>query len=362
MATFACGIKLDRAMNRHNIVDYNPNDVGINNGNFFGLPFSTDSAKLVIVAAPWDVTSSQGGGSSSAPDAIIEASTQLDLYDPYARDEWKQGIATAPIDYSIQEESITLRKDAERIIKALENGDPISDNMLLRRKLDRVNTGSEEMCRKVYDQTAALLDEGKIVGLVGGDHSTPYGFVKALAEHKGDFGILHIDAHCDLREAYEGFPNSHASIMYNIMESLPAVSHLVQVGIRDYCEDEIAYAERSGRITQFADHTLAERKMEGEKWSEICDSIIEALPERVYISFDIDGLSPDNCPHTGTPVAGGLSYNEAAYLLKRLGDSGRTIIGFDLTEVVPSGENSIDAGVGARILFKLCGQTLRTNR
>ncbi len=342
--------------------DYNPNDVGINNGNFFGMPFTVESAELVLVSAPWDVTSSYGGGSSSAPDALIEASTQLDFYDPYARDEWKHGIATAPIDYSIQEQSITLREDAEKIIEALEQGSSVNDNFLLRRKLDKINAGCEELNEKVYAQTKALLDENKLVGLVGGDHSTPYGFIKALAEKHRDFGILHIDAHCDLRVAYEGFKYSHASIMYNVMSTLPEVSRLVQVGIRDYCEDEIAYAEASKRITQFPDHALAERKFNGETWNALCDAIIDTLPAKVYISFDIDGLSPDNCPNTGTPVAGGLSFNEAVWLLKRVTEKGRQIIGFDLNEVVPQGENSIDASTGARVLFKLCGQAIKSSR
>lgn len=344
------------------VSDYNPNDVGVNNGNFFGMPFTVESARLVLVSAPWDVTSSYGGGSSAAPDALIEASTQLDFYDPYARDEWKHGIATAPIDYSIQEESISLREDAEKIIEALEQGTAINDNFLLRRKLDKINAGCKELNEKVYAQTKALLDENKLVGLVGGDHSTPYGFIKALAEKHHDFGILHIDAHCDLRVAYEGFKYSHASIMYNVMSTLPEVSRLVQVGIRDYCEDEIAYAEANQRITQFPDHTLAERKFNGESWNSMCDTIIDTLPEKVYISFDIDGLSPDNCPNTGTPVAGGLSFNEAVWLLKRITEKGRKIIGFDLNEVVPQGENSIDASTGARVLFKLCGQTIKSSR
>lgn len=342
--------------------DYNPNDVGVNNGNFFGMPFDTESSHLVLVSAPWDVTSSYGGGSSSAPDALIEASTQLDFHDPYARNAWKYGIATAPIDYSIQEESITLREDAEKIIKALEKGESANDNFLLRRKLDKVNAGCESLNDKIYAQTKALIDENKLVGLVGGDHSTPYGFIKALSERHHSFGILHIDAHCDLRVAYEGFKYSHASIMYNVMSTMPEVSHLVQVGIRDYCEDEIAYAEADKRITEFPDHTLAERKFNGENWSSVCDSIIDALPEKVYISFDIDGLSPDNCPNTGTPVAGGLSFNEAMWLIKRISDKGRQIIGFDLCEVVPQGENSIDASTGARVLFKLCGQAIRSTR
>ena len=343
------------------IADYNPNDVGVNNGNFFGMPFEVEDAQLVLVSAPWDVTSSYGGGSSSAPDAIIEASTQLDFYDPYARDQWCKGIATAEIDYDIQESSNALREDAEKIIEALENGDDIEENFMLRRRLDRVNAGSIELNGKVYDQTRKLLEQGKLVGLVGGDHSTPLGYIAALAERYESFGVLHIDAHCDLRKAYEGFKYSHASIMYNVLEEIPNVSRLVQVGVRDFCEDELAYAEASARVVQFSDVELAERQFGGENWTTLCDAIVEKLPERVYVSFDIDGLSPDNCPHTGTPVAGGLSFNQAMYLLRRVVDNGRRIIGFDLNEVVPAGENSIDASTGARVLFKLCGQTLRSN-
>ena len=91
-------------------------------------------------------------------------------------------------------------------------------------------------------------------------------------------------------------------------------------------------------------------------------SSAKELPERVYVSFDIDGLSPENCPHTGTPVAGGLSYNEAIYLLHAVTASGRTIIGFDLCEVVPEHAKQWDANVGARVLYKLCGQTLKSNK
>lgn len=350
----------DRFMSK-TIADYNPNDVGVNNGNYFGMPFTEDDARLVLVSAPWDVTSSYGGGSSAAPDAIIEASTQLDFYDPHARDAWRDGIATAEIDYVIQEASIALREDATKIIEELENGVDINENFLLRRKLDKINAGCIELNSKVYSQTAALLDKGKLVGLVGGDHSTPLGYITALAERHKSFGILHIDAHCDLREAYEGFKYSHASIMYNVMESVENVSRLVQVGVRDYCEDELAYAENNPRIVQFPDAELAEKQFYGQTWSSLCDSIVEALPEKVYISFDIDGLSPDNCPHTGTPVAGGLSFNQAVHLLRRVTENGRQIIGFDLNEVVPAGENSIDASTGARVLFKLCGQILRSN-
>ena len=343
------------------ITDRSHNGVDVDNGNYFGMPIEVDEAQLVLVSAPWDVTCSFGGGSASAPDAIIEASTQLDLYDPYAPDWWRKGIATAEINYELQEASAVLREDVERIIQMLENGHDSNDNFLLRRKLDRVKAGCIELKNKVYDQTRELLADGKLVGLVGGDHSVALGYIVALSEYYESFGILHIDAHCDLRVPSEEIQYSHASIMRSVMSEVSGVSRLVQVGVRDFSEEELTYAASDSRIVQFTDCEIADRKFEGEAWKMLCDKIVEALPQNVYISFDIDGLSPDNCPHAEAPVAGGLSFNEAAYLLRRVVDNGRRIIGFDLSEVVPAGENSIDAGTGARMLFKLCGQTLRSN-
>ncbi|MBP3331296.1 MAG: agmatinase family protein [Tidjanibacter sp.] len=343
-----------------NATDFNPNGVGIDNGNYFGMPFSEQEAQLVLISVPWDVTSSYGSGSSNAPDAIIEASTQLDFYDIAAPDAWRKGIATAGIDYSIQDRSARYRADAKKVIQLLESGNTLYDN-IMQFCLNRVNKGSAELNEEVYNQVKELLAQGKLVGLVGGDHSTPYGAIKAVAEHEQNIGLLHFDAHCDLRCAYEGFIHSHASIMYNVMESIPQVAKLVQVGIRDCCDDEIAYAAANDKVEIFADHTLAANRFEGMTWKQQCDMIVEKLPQKVYISFDIDGLSPENCPSTGTPVPGGLSFNEAVYLMKHVVDSGRRIVGFDMCEVVPHRKTQWDANVGARVLYKLCGQILRSN-
>ena len=209
-------------------------------------------------------------------------------------------------------------------------------------------------------QAARWLDAGKIVGLVGGDHSTPYGLIRALGDRHGEFGILHIDAHCDLRRAYEGFEYSHASIMYNVLRDVPQAERIVEVGVRDYCDAEAELARSSERIRMFDDTQLSAAAFEGETWGATCRRIVAELPERVYVSFDIDGLSVEYCPHTGTPVAGGLTFNQAVYLLHETVRSGRRIIGFDVVEVVPRPGSSIDASTGARILYKLCGLTLKS--
>ena len=343
--------------------EYNPSDVGCNNGNYFGMPFTTEESALVLVSVPWGVTASYGGGQSYAPDAIIGASVQLDFYDPVSPDEWKKGIATAPIDYSLQDMDSLLRNDAKKVIKFLEEGGTIFEREMVPMRRSRVNSGSEEMNQKVFEQTTEWLNKGKLVGLVGGDHSTPLGFIKALGKRHEEFGVLHIDAHADLREAYEGFTYSHASIMYNVLKEVESVKRIVQVGVRDYCDDEVALVAGSeGRVVQFDDWRLAAERFEGTSWAEQCRKIVELLPEKVYVSFDIDGLSADLCPGTGTPVAGGLSFHQAVYLLDIVLRSGRRIIGFDLVEVAPRGEDDEwDANVGARMLYKLCGLILKSN-
>lgn len=338
---------------------FDPDGVGIHNGNYFGMPFGADQAGLVLISVPWDVTSSYGDGASSAPDAIIEESTQLDFYDPYAPDAWKKGIGTAPIDYSIHERSIPLREDARKIIEYLETGRRIEDNSMLARKQDKINSVSAEINDEVFSQASTWLEKGKMVGLVGGDHSSPYGLIKAVARHEGPVGILHLDAHCDLREAYEGFEYSHASIMFNVLRDIPGVEKLVQVGVRDFSDAERQFARSHPKIIQISDVELAEAEFAGERWAVQCDRIVAALPPKVYVSFDIDALCPEFCPGTGTPVPGGMTFNEAVYLVRRVVDSGRRIVGFDLCEVSPRRNDNWDANVGARVLFKLCGQMLR---
>lgn len=339
---------------------FDPNGVGVDNGNYFGLPFDTGTAALVLVSAPWDVTVSYGAGTAYAPDAIIEASTQLDFHDPLAPGAWRRGIATADVDYSLQESSQRLRSDAVRVIEHLEGGGCPEDEYVVR-KIRRVNEGCMAMNANIEAQAAHWLDAGKIVGLVGGDHSTPYGLIRAIGARRERFGILHIDAHCDLRDAYEGFEFSHASIMFNVLRDVPQVERIVQVAVRDFSETEAALAASDARITTFDDLTLAAAEFSGEPWDETCRRIVETLPEEVYVSFDIDGLSFENCPNTGTPVSGGLTFNKAVWLLAAVARSGRRIIGFDMVEVSPAPEERLDAITGARLLWKLCGQALLSN-
>ncbi|NQU51804.1 MAG: agmatinase family protein [Bacteroidetes bacterium] len=331
--------------------EFNPSGVGLKNGNFIGLPFTEDSANIVLIPVPWDVTVSYGEGTALAPQAILEASVQLDLYDADVKDAWKQGIFMQPLNENILEDRNEVRPQAAMYIDFLENGGSVTENVGMKSALEKINNRCEELNNWVYRQSKSLLEQDKLVGIVGGDHGVPLGFIKALSEKYADFGVLQIDAHMDLRNSYEGFTYSHASIFNNALE-LKSISKLVQVGIRDYCEEEVERViQESERISVFYDQQIKENIFNGSNWNQQCEEIIKELPKRVYISFDIDGLDPKLCPITGTPVPGGLEFSEATFLIKKLVESGRNIIGFDVCEV---GNNDWDASVGARIIYKLC--------
>lgn len=336
---------------------FDPNSVGLKSNNIFGLPFKEEDAALVLLPVPWEVTVSYRLGTARGPEHIYDASMQIDLYDPDVKDGWKKGFYMLPVDKNIRKKSDYLRQCAELVISHIIDGGRVADNVQLNSKLNEINQGGKLLYNWVYEMTLNLLKEGKKVGLIGGDHSTPLGFIKALSEVHGNFGILQIDAHADLREAYEGFTYSHASIMYNVLKEVPQMKTLVQVGIRDYCDEELAMIHQNpNRLVTYFDKEIKERQYQGDTWKQICLEIVDNLPQKVYISFDIDGLDPKLCPNTGTPVPGGFEIEQVFYLFKLLKQSGREIIGFDVNEV-SCGEHSsdgIDAIVGARVLYKLC--------
>ncbi len=347
--------------NKEQVIKNFPVDgAGVDNGKFFGLPFSVEQADLVLLSVPWDATVSYGEGTHQGPEAMIEASVQGEIYDELFVDSWKKGIATAePIEYA-KANNKPIRTLASRIIEDEEAGGILLSQSEREELLEQVNSACRRLNEEVYQQSKNLLEKGKIIGLVGGEHSVPLGLLRALSDSVGEFGILHIDAHADLRDAYEGFEYSHASIMFNAMKD-ERITALSQVAIRDQCYGEAQLVADDKRINQFTSHDLRSGQFEGETWAAQCKKIIATLPQKVYISFDIDGLSPELCPSTGTPVAGGLGFDEALYLLRVLAQSGRELVGFDLCEVAPSAHDGDqwDANVGARILYKLCGCALQ---
>ena len=326
--------------------NYDPNGVGVK-GSLFGLPFNENNAEIVIIPVPWDVTVSYGAGTCYGPQAVLEASPQLDLEVNGVKDAWRIGLSLTAIDQAVLNTSVKLRQQAEAYISKLENGEIEQDKAFT----SHINQESENLNSWVAYQTNYYLQRGKIVGLLGGDHSTSLGFIKSLTNYYEEFGVLQIDAHADLRKDYEGFVYSHASIMNNVMK-MPQVSKLVQVGVRDYCQEELERIDSDPRIMTFFDQNLKEAMYEGEAWEVLCQEIIDNLPRLVYLSFDIDGLDPKLCPSTGTPVPGGFEFEQALYLIKKIVESGRKIIGFDLVEI-GFGPDEWDANVGARLLYRL---------
>lgn len=349
-----------RAQLRKKIMrDFDPNAPGQLSSGVFGLPFTPESSEIIILPAPWEATVSFGSGTSAGPEAVLEASRQVDLYHEEFPDLWKCGIALDPELRNLESLSTLTRRKAAGLIKALESGkDPDQSPKLVKDKLE-VNRNCAKMVDRIRNRADYWLDQGRIVGLLGGDHSTPLGLIQALSVRFPGMGILQIDAHMDLRKSYEGFTFSHASIMYNALQ-LKTIGSLVQLGIRDSCDEEqTRVRESKGRVKVFSYAELNRKAASGTNWKEICDSIIRSLPSHVYLSFDIDGLDPSLCPNTGTPVPGGFSFHQITYLLSRLAASKKRIVGFDLNEVSPR-HDGWDANVGARMLFHLCGVSARS--
>lgn len=330
-------------------------------GGIFGLSPKRADAKIILTAVPWEVTTSYGSGTSLGPETILAASPQVDLFDIEFGEPYSAGYYLDPVDPFFKKTNDQLKTLAQKVISEWDERGELSEKH--EKIQSEVNTGCEQMVKLVYEKTSAVLNENKIPGLIGGDHSTPLGAIQAVCEKwKGQVGILHVDAHADLRLAYQGFRHSHASIMRNVCGLKVGPQKLVQVGIRDFCKEEFDFIKNSEpKISTHFDQKLKASLYKGEAWHSLCDKIVHQLPQNVYVSFDIDGLSPEFCPHTGTPVPGGLSFDQATYLLATLGRSGKKIVGFDLNEVAPGSDGEWDGNVGARLLFKLCGWAAVTN-
>ncbi len=339
-------------INKEAQITFDPNGVG-EVGKLFGLPFTEEEAQLVVIPVPWEVTVSYLSGTAKGPKAVLDASPQLDLGIENIPKAWQLGIAMMPISEDWMEENNQWRKHTLPYIKWLESGKKKGASSLIQNTPEAVNTVSKRLNLWVKQSAEHLLDKDKMVGILGGDHSTPFGFMQALNERYEDFGILQIDAHADLRAAYEGFEFSHASVMYNALK-LSGVSKLVQVGIRDFSQSEYdLIQDQESKINTYFYPAIKRRLFEGENWNKICEEIVSKLPQNVYLSFDIDGLDPKLCPNTGTPVPGGFEFEEAMFLINVLVKSGKKIIGFDVCEVAPGKNNEWDGNVGARVLYNI---------
>jgi agmatinase len=348
-------------MKKANIEKFNTLLAGDSSEGIFGLPFHREESNIVILPVPWEVTTSYGRGTVNGPECIAQASAQLDLYSLIGNkygvpNPWHFGIYMEPISEEIKNLNTF---GCELSLPIIATGGEISNELLP--MLTEVNSICEKLNSWVFEQSEKIVAENKIPLVIGGDHAVPFGTIQALCRRYKNLSILHIDAHADLRHAYEGFENSHASIFYNVVHKIPELKKLVQVGIRDFSEEEYILTETNPKIKTYFDTNIEEALATGKSWNIICTEIVEQLSDCVYISFDIDGLNPALCPNTGTPVPGGLSFFQAQSLCEEIVKQGKKIVGADLCEVAPSknlqNENSSsewDANVGARVLYMLC--------
>lgn len=343
---------------------FDPNATGVASAGIFGLPFSFEESQLVLLPVPWEVTTSYGSGTSLGPDAVYECSRQIDVTHADTDTAYQKGIFWHNKNQEAWKAlNNQLKPMAIKIKNNLEQGNELVGGFL--QMQEQINRQGAEFHESVYKTSKEILAQNKILGVVGGDHSSPFGAIRALSEkYNKDFTIIHIDAHADLRLAYQGYEYSHASIMRNVMEH-GLVTKLIQIGIRDYCPEEAEYIDSRKDIHTYYDRHTKRRLAQGESWLSICEEILKKIPTKnVYFSFDIDGLNPALCPHTGTPVPGGLDYDHAIELFNFIYKNKKNIVGFDLCEVSPANPEELDGwdgNVGSRILYNLCCYTLASN-
>ena len=326
----------------------------------FGLPHGPEDASVHVLGVPFDATTSYRRGAAHGPEAVAAASVQVDLFDRLFGRPWEEGIWYRADDGAIAGWNERARALADPVIAA-GGADPDShEHAHLLAELaelgGRVNDLTEEF-------TAGCLAEERLPVLLGGDHSVPFGGIRAAARAHPGMGVLHFDAHADLRVAFEGFEWSHASIFHNVLEQVPGVASLVQVGVRDLGHAEALRCETDPRVHTLFDDQWAEVLAHGRDRREAIRMHLDHLPSDVWVSFDVDGLSPDLCPNTGTPVPGGLDWHAAMQWLEELVLRGHRIVGIDLCEVAPGPAADPegagwDAVVGARLLYRLIGAAM----
>lgn len=323
---------------------FDPEQASSPDSGIFGLESCAEDALCVLVPVGFDATTSYRAGTRHGPEAVLQASRQLDLYSRAHGRPYEHGICLLPPDPRVEDWNTEARKLAGPIIEAGGTGELAS--------LQRIEAIQADLRAWLRTTCDAWLKRGRCVGVLGGDHSVPLGAIAAHAARWPGLGILHIDAHHDLRVAYEGFRYSHASIMANVLAELPDVARIVSVGIRDFSESEQDCARDDARVCTFYQEDLEQARFAGRSWNAQVEAIVAELPGDVYVSFDIDGLDPSLCPNTGTPVPGGLRFAEVVALMRAVVASGRRLVGFDLVEVAP-GEDEWDGNVGARLLYEL---------
>lgn len=274
-----------------------------------------DTARVVVVPVPFDGTTCYRPGTREGPQAIIDASRNLELYDA------------------------ELRRSPYRVgIHTLQAVEPVMGN-------------AAGMVDRIEQVTGHLLDQNKFVVTLGGDHLTSIGVIRAFAKRHAGLSVLQIDAHADLREEYEGSPLSSATIMRRVLDVCPRTA---QVGIRSLSEPEAQLVEER-QLPMWLASDIHAQTLRGQRgW---IDEVVSALGDEVYVTIDIDAFDPSLVPGTGTPEPGGLNWYDVIDLLTAV-TARKRVIGADVVELSPLVEGHVSPVVGAKLVYKLIGLAL----
>jgi agmatinase len=268
---------------------------------------SWEDAKVAVVPIPYDSTVSYKVGSRYGPAAILDASRQVETFDEeIGRDTSDVGIYTLP-------------------------------------ELEPDMRGPGAMLERVYQAVKPVVDAGKLLVALGGEHSLSLSTIRPCAEKYENLSVLQIDAHLDLRNTYEQTPFSHASVMRRVRDYCP----VVPVGIRNVSEEEHEYVKEEG-IRVFYARDIVGRS---NNWEH---QVLDQLTENVFVTIDVDGLDPSVIPATGTPEPGGLGWYETLRMLRMVCHH-KNVVGFDIMELSPMPPYHSSEFACARLAYKMLG-------
>lgn len=337
-------------MDKAEKIKLDPNAPRSHNGCFLGLPIAENDAQTVVLCAPWAGAQADSHIHTAAAN-VLEASYRLPLYDPDVPDAWKRGFSLRLPDAQLSERGKQFREKAAGLSLFAESGESPSEGRYVQTSFEEVDKEAAALKQELRQEAKALLDNHKSVGLLGGDSSTQLGLLEALAERYPEFGILHLGARMGLNTSWPGPACSPETFLHHALQ-LGSVAQLTLAGARHCSPREEKTANGKENIAVFYQHEIRRRLFRGHTYSQICGDIIRDLPDRVYISFDIDALLPHYRPHSAGTAPGGFEFEEATYLLKRLVDAELEIIGFGLCGV--AGEpHTWEGQVGAQLLYRL---------